>query len=231
MAQICTPNYGNNGYVYTVTTQSELDMITTECTTVNGSIIIGANFTGTFSLPNVRNITSQFWAEGRGISPSISTIASVDLPDLEFLGDLFLESRRIVTNFSAPKLKTARLVTMDHAQSVDLRSLEGAESLDIVGNITSLQLDSLKHVRQRCRICNIDTCNQMITPTTSFDLSLPSLETVGRANFVGGLLRNQQLECSQIVKHHWRWNELFIVAIGHIRKHNQYFLSPVELSE
>lgn len=137
MAQICTPNYGTNGYAYTVTTQSELDMIATECTTVNGSIIIGTNYTGSFSLPNVRNITSQFWMEGRPISLSTSAPASIDIPDLEFLGDgLFLRDLQILTNFSAPKLRTVRLVTMDHAQSVDLRSLEGAESLDIIGNIT-----------------------------------------------------------------------------------------------
>lgn len=68
MAQICTPDDGSWGYAYMVRNQSDLDVIAASCTTINGSLIMGVNYTGPFSLLNV-NITSLFRYEALTETP------------------------------------------------------------------------------------------------------------------------------------------------------------------
>jgi hypothetical protein len=138
VAQICTPDYDDHGRrAYIVNTQSDLDMIAAECTTVNGSISVGTNYTGSFSLPNVRNISNIWWEESRPLASYIPAPTSMDLPDLEVLGyGLYLDGLPTLANFSAPKLKTVYALDMDYVQTVDLRSVEEPRFAGIKGNIT-----------------------------------------------------------------------------------------------
>ncbi|GAD98404.1 conserved hypothetical protein [Paecilomyces variotii No. 5] len=187
-AQTCTPDRGYYGYAYIVNAQSDLDTIASKCTTVNGSVVIGTNYTGSFSLPHVQNLTGEFRWESN-LANTTPAPTSVDLPDLEFVGSsLDLQGLSSLLSFSAPKLKTVGWsVDMDYVRTVNLTSLEQAEYVQIVGNLTGLQLDSLKHVRANCDICNKFGCDQTETSSTSFDLSLPSLQTVGAAMIIGQL--------------------------------------------
>ncbi|RMJ23437.1 hypothetical protein PHISP_05690 [Aspergillus sp. HF37] len=131
MTQMCTPDYG----VYYVNAQSDLDTIAAECTTVNGSIVLGNNYTGSFSLPNVQNITHRIQADYRPYFPAPT---SMDLSDLEFLGDsLSLSYLSTLANLSAPKLKTVGSdIWLGYVQTVNLRSLEEADQIYMCGNIT-----------------------------------------------------------------------------------------------
>ncbi|QSS62859.1 hypothetical protein I7I51_02602 [Histoplasma capsulatum] len=129
MAQICTPDDGSWGYAYMVRNQSDLDVIAASCTTINGSLIMGVNYTGPF---NTRRLLKP---------PYHPAPISVDLPDLEFLGDgPWFGGLSTLTNFSAPNLKrVGHEVRLSSVQSVNLTSLEEAESLQIEGNIGRMQ--------------------------------------------------------------------------------------------
>ncbi|KAL1855060.1 hypothetical protein Plec18170_004474 [Paecilomyces lecythidis] len=190
-AQICNPENGYYGPAYIVNTQHDLDTIASTCTIVNGSVVIGTNYTGSFSLPHVQNITGEIRWQSNIYTNSKPVPTSVDFPDLDALGgSLYLQGLSSLLSFSAPKLNMAGwAVDMDNVRTVNLTSLEEAEYVQIFGNITSLQLDSLKNVRQNLRICNKVNCDQTKTAITSFDLSLPSLQTVGAALVIGQLSR------------------------------------------
>jgi hypothetical protein len=135
MAQTCTPE---DGYRYLVGRQSDLDEITAKCTTVNGSITMTVNYTGSFYLPNIQNITSGLWWSLTEFKNETPKTTSIDLPDLEFLGGS-LEFNDISTlqSFTAPKLETVEwAANIQCTQEVDLRSLVDLEYLTITGNVS-----------------------------------------------------------------------------------------------
>jgi len=94
------------------------------------------NYTGSFYLPNVWNITGLRWDMFNYYTEP--TLLSVDLPDLEYIGgDLSLGGIPALRNVSMPKLKTVRsLVGMDYIYNADLRSLETAMSARFSGNMS-----------------------------------------------------------------------------------------------
>lgn len=139
MAQICTPEYGGDQWhAYIVNSQSDLDAIAANCTTVNGTITMSANYTGGFSLSNIRNITEDirwFQANSSNVPPQIT---SMELPDLEYLGgSLNMFGIPTLTSLIAPKLATVGWsLDIDYVQEVDLRSLVDLEYLGITGNVS-----------------------------------------------------------------------------------------------
>ncbi|CBF85151.1 uncharacterized protein ANIA_01579 [Aspergillus nidulans FGSC A4] len=176
MAQVCTPEslYGYD-HAYKIADQSTLDTIASECTSINGSIYIMSNYTGPFYLPNIRNISGDvhWYADTSYLYDSIS------FPDLEHInGSLDLQAGYNLRNISAPKLNlVGRLVQVDYAHDVDLRSLQHAEYASIFGNLSSLRLDSLQSINRTLKICNKDSCSSSLSPVTSLELYLLSLES------------------------------------------------------
>lgn len=149
MAQVCTPEslYGYD-HAYKIADQSTLDTIASECTSINGSIYILSNYTGSFYLPNIRNISGDvhWYADTSYLYESVDSTArpvtssgsSVSFPDLEHInGSLDLQAGYNLRNISAPKLSlVGRLVQVDYAHDVDLRSLQHAEYASIFGNLS-----------------------------------------------------------------------------------------------
>lgn len=186
VAQVCTP-HGPNGTVYTVASQSSLDLLAKDCTTLNGSLVIANNFTGPFYLPNIQNITGEI---RQNISLSdIASPTSIDLPDLVYGGENIYLYMPTLASVSMPKLKTAQYIQMDYVQRVNLTSLESALFVSIAGNLSSLQLDSLQNVESVLTICNMDECNQNEYPTDAFDISLPSLQSAEALSINGTVAR------------------------------------------
>ncbi|KAL4769863.1 hypothetical protein BDW60DRAFT_218634 [Aspergillus nidulans var. acristatus] len=184
-------------YAYYVANQSNLDTIASECTSINGSILISYNYTGSFYLPSIRNITgdvqwhadstSSYESWGSADRYVTSPVDSISLPDLEHIdGDLKLQHLYDLRNISAPKLSSVgRSVYVDYAYNVDLRSLQGAEYVSIYGNLSSLRLDSLQAVNQTLRICNKDECSSSLSPVSSLELFLLSLKLAGDIDLEG----------------------------------------------
>jgi hypothetical protein len=135
-------------YAYYVANQSTLDIIASECTSINGSIRISNNYTGSFYLPNIRNISGdiQWYADPSNMYEyrhstgrfDTSPVNSISLPDLEHIdGSLDLQYLYDLRNISAPKLSmVGHSVNVDCAYNVDLRSLQHAKYAYIFGNIS-----------------------------------------------------------------------------------------------
>ena len=214
MAQICTPEYGNEGYSYIINNQSDLDEIAAKCTTVNGSIAMSYNYTGAFRLPNIRNITRTIkWLRILRLTEDSPKPTSIDLPDLEFLGgSLYMNGLPTLKSVTAPKLKTVGWnADIDYAEEVDFRSLTESEYFSVMGNVSrcvnetsdnwhkcmvdgevdecSLRLDSLRQVRQRVLICNKEKCSREASPHGCLDVSLPALHDVGHLHLEGRFSR------------------------------------------
>ncbi|EEP75974.1 predicted protein [Uncinocarpus reesii 1704] len=189
VAELCTPTSGDYGRVFYVYSQSDLDTIAAKCTTVDGSIFIGTNYTGSFRLPNVRNITSAFQQEPSFPHKSDPAPTSIDIPDLEYLGGSLIVDFPTVAKLSAPKLKKVHWeLRVQDVATVDFRSLEEARYISVSGNITSLNLDSLRRFGERCKICNKEYCGPTTPPNyPPLDLSLPSLQTMGDLTIEGRL--------------------------------------------
>ncbi|KAL4994175.1 hypothetical protein BDV10DRAFT_177284 [Aspergillus recurvatus] len=198
MAQICTPEslYGYD-YAYFVANQSTLDTIASECTSINGSILVSYNYTGPFYLPNIRNVSGdiQWYADSSHLYDRLdsadryvtSPVSSISLPDLENIdGNLDLQYLYDLRNISAPKLSlVGHSVYVHYAYNVDLRSLQDAESIFIYGNLSSLRLESLQSVHQTLNICNKDECSSSLPPVSSLELFLLSLKSASYIDLEG----------------------------------------------
>ncbi|KAL2859260.1 hypothetical protein BJX68DRAFT_261704 [Aspergillus pseudodeflectus] len=160
MAQVCTPENGYWGYDYVVNTQSEADAIAQSCTTINGSLIMYANYRGAFHLPNVRNMLGSLqWRSllADPYSPDEPSPTTIDVPDLELVrNSVYMGSLPALGSFSAPRLRSVGWsVQLDYAVDVDLRALEEAEYFSYTGNVSALN-PSAKCVKVRASVTRID---------------------------------------------------------------------------
>ncbi|KAI9367648.1 hypothetical protein BJX61DRAFT_527409 [Aspergillus egyptiacus] len=189
MAQVCDLSEVGS-WALTVSSQFELDEMAESCTVINGSLMIGANYTGSFYLPNLRIITGELsWFTNRQdpLNPREPSPTTIDLPDLEHVGnEVAFRTLSSLTKFSAPRLQTVGFsVGLGHAAEVDLRALQEVEYFSYSGNISSLRLDSLREVRRELSICNKEPCERNVVPDKALDLSLPSLEMAGEIDIDG----------------------------------------------
>lgn len=147
---MCTPEPLFDAiYSYRIYNQSALDTLTSECTSINASVAIEYNYTGSFYLPNIQSITGDlsFYPGPRGasgeqlptIEDAISHNESISLPDLETIGGhLQLGFPHYFRNISAPKLSAVEgyYVSIHYAHDVDLRALRSAKKVHINGNLS-----------------------------------------------------------------------------------------------
>ncbi|OJJ08849.1 hypothetical protein ASPVEDRAFT_57821 [Aspergillus versicolor CBS 583.65] len=133
-------------YSYRIYNQSALDTLASECTSINASVAIEYNYTGSFYLPNIQSITGDL-----SLYPdAISHNESISLPDLETIGGrLQLSFPHYFRTISAPKLSAVEgyYVSIQYARDVDLRALRSAKEVNINGNLSSIRLESLEEVR------------------------------------------------------------------------------------
>lgn len=143
-AQVCTPEplYGDI-YSYRIDNQSALDSLARECTSINGSVVIAYNYTGSVYLPNIRSIDGDLaWypdsLDQGSRTEGVKFFDLVSVPDLERLGgELDISSSFYFRNISVPKLSAVDgFVSIHHAHDVDLRSLRKAEQVHIRGNLS-----------------------------------------------------------------------------------------------
>ncbi|OJD14225.1 hypothetical protein AJ78_05411 [Emergomyces pasteurianus Ep9510] len=144
------------------------------------------NYTGSFSLPNIRNISGNIEWE-YDLDYEKPKLSSLNLPDLEYIGSsIQLNGLPTLSILSMPKLKRLEGdMDIDYVQEADFRSLETADSVNFKGNISKLRLDSLREVHEKLQICNMDVCDPDIPPISPLDISLPLLQSVGSVKFKG----------------------------------------------
>ncbi|KAL2797273.1 hypothetical protein BJX66DRAFT_108178 [Aspergillus keveii] len=186
MAQDFSKCSGLGTYYHTIERQADVDaLVETDCSQLNGQIIIKQAYSGPFTFPGLTNMT------GRGIQlEEGSHVTSIDFPDLEALeGSLELNAGPSLAKVSMPKLEEVPGTLFGRFPldvELDFQSLTSVNGLDIIGNFTSLQFESLETVLGVLQVCNSEGCDsEALPPHSTMYISLPALE-VAHAFYVEG---------------------------------------------
>ncbi|KAL3454114.1 hypothetical protein BJX65DRAFT_262829 [Aspergillus insuetus] len=186
-AQIC-PGIGYPG----VASQDDLDTIAHSCTTIDGDFYISHNYTGSFVLSNVTNITGQLkgtdYKYGRALQ-----LTSFELPDLQHVSSLSVRFVPSLEKWSLPQLAYTNelYVTIpSKLENLEFPALTELGTTQIRGNLSSISFDSLKIVRFRLSIGNRYSVDDITLQTrTSMNISLPALENITAFNVYGRVSR------------------------------------------
>lgn len=131
-AQVCLLN----PYYYYVDDPEQVEELSRNCTVLHGWVYVQDNFTGSFNLPRVTNITGVL-SVGNDFP---SGLTDVQLPDLEYVRDFRLSG---VKNASLPRLSVVE-------ESVKIRSpsngryhfpsLITVERISVSGNLSGYRI-------------------------------------------------------------------------------------------
>ncbi|KAL3454194.1 hypothetical protein BJX65DRAFT_85148 [Aspergillus insuetus] len=179
-AQVCdlNPNY------YYIDRPEQLEELSRNCTTLHGWLYTQDNFTGSFALPRVTNITGALTLNGR-VTPGLTNI---ELPDLEFAYDLRLYG---VQNVSLPRLSEVELGLEISSRSdgiYNFPSLISADRISLSGNLSSVSFEALRNastisIENRAS----DYYYHRNLTSTVVDISFPVLERVGDTHLRGNI--------------------------------------------
>jgi hypothetical protein len=121
-----------------VASQDDLDTIAQSCTTIDGSFYISQNYTGSFALNNITNITGEV----RGadlIHRRILQLTSFELPDLEHVSRLSVHFEPSLEKWSLPKLSYANEISVtipSELDSLEFPAPTEVGTTQIRGNLT-----------------------------------------------------------------------------------------------
>jgi hypothetical protein len=130
-AQECGPLFSR------VSRQENLDALANNCTILKG-IEISRDFTGQFILPNITRITFGIVAAGGEYDDPIP-ISSFEMPDLEHVGYIDLETLTRLEKWSAPKLLSVEWISLNvhsHLDRLEFPALRQVEKVRVRGNFT-----------------------------------------------------------------------------------------------
>ncbi|PWY73024.1 hypothetical protein BO70DRAFT_381772 [Aspergillus heteromorphus CBS 117.55] len=187
-AQECT----TSGGLWNFTSQASVDLVTHNCTILNGDVTVSPSYSGSLTLNNITNITGEiYYYQNQTVD-----LTSVDLPDLLYAGAVDIENTPSLTRLSAPKVTevpdgvmvviianssalvefefpelvdTNGVILFANISSVDLTSLESTQFVSMAGTGDGIALDfpSLREVGML----------DLVLSFSSF--SAPLLETIG----------------------------------------------------
>ncbi|KAL4969434.1 uncharacterized protein BDV14DRAFT_165935 [Aspergillus stella-maris] len=168
-ARDCRPDDAS----YDIHSQDQLDELSNDCTTINGGIRILNNYTGSFVLNNVVNITSLRAEDPTDDNDNPnSELTSIELPDLQYVNRLLDIQTRPVTRLSLPRLRSVNEslhVAIRDEGEVRLPALSEAGDITVEGNITRVHLDTLETA------ANLRFTSPFTTGLDSMTVELPPL--------------------------------------------------------
>jgi hypothetical protein len=130
-AQVCDLD----PFDYYVRNPEELEELSKNCSTIQAWLYAHESFTGSFSLPGIKNITGGLIV-GKPYAP-LSGITDILLPDLEYVRDFRAYG---VENISLPRLSTAlhwlEILSPSNGR-YNLPSLERVENIWVSGNLST----------------------------------------------------------------------------------------------
>ncbi|KAJ5464082.1 hypothetical protein N7475_007217 [Penicillium sp. IBT 31633x] len=179
-AQVCLLN----PYYYYVDDPEQVEELSRNCTVLHGWVYVQDNFTGSFNLPRVTNITGVL-SVGNDFP---SGLTDVQLPDLEYVRDFRLSG---VKNASLPRLIDNRasseyLLRNLTATVVDISFpvVERVGAIHLLGNISSFSAPELTTIATSTDFSSAMIWFEPFEPGLSVDL--PKLAFVnGSVEFVG----------------------------------------------
>ncbi|KAL4927870.1 uncharacterized protein BDV17DRAFT_113464 [Aspergillus undulatus] len=196
---------------YTARNQSEINSITEFCTEIAGELGL-VDWSGPLTLPNVTRI--------RSVTVYSGDISSVDLPDLEYLGnDLILTNLPSLSRVSLPKLESIDGLFVDlvgDAPELQFPKLENVSSLHLRGNFSEQSFDALRNVEKELDICNAASCGfySRMDAFTSMSLSFPVLERVGSLVVGGNVSQLSTPEITSFTCNDCDWAALHLKLYG-----------------
>lgn len=200
MAQICQPTLLSQDE-WTIHSQSQLDIISEQCTTLVGNVEIASNYTGPFTVSGVSNITGVLSAANT--IGSRNNISVIELPDVLHLGGISFFSTDTTTIYipNAAKIGTISL-TRVNATSFSAPLLQSAVDINLDGGFTEyvspplnendltvcrLDLGQLTTVTSELNICSQPGCAP--TPCPPLRVNLPALQRASGMQVVGTIAR------------------------------------------
>ncbi|KAL4965010.1 uncharacterized protein BDV14DRAFT_173562 [Aspergillus stella-maris] len=178
--EVCRGNYTLDGAWY-----ADTDYL--DCTTIDGNIALGENWSGDdLSLPNAINITGTITIRDLGPSGRCchSWMGGISAPALEHLGALVVDDTQ-TGSVTMPRLKTVGTISIvlpDQGWvNFTFPALEEADEIYIGNRFDSVNLDSLRKVANRLVIEN-DAVS--LYPSTA-PVSISSLESAGALRLEG----------------------------------------------
>ncbi|OQE92449.1 hypothetical protein PENNAL_c0007G08814 [Penicillium nalgiovense] len=180
-AQVCLLNPYR---YYVVDGPEQVEELSRNCTVLDGWVYVQDNFTGSFNLPRVTNITGVL-SIGNYLP---SGLTDVQLPDLEYVRDFRLSG---VKNASLPRLSVVEDSVKIRSPSngrYHFPSLTAVERISVSGNLSrkSVTFEALRNASS----ISIDNRASRILrnlTTTVVDISFPVLERVGATHIVGNI--------------------------------------------
>ncbi|KAL4798548.1 hypothetical protein BDV19DRAFT_386028 [Aspergillus venezuelensis] len=186
--EVCRGNYTLDGAWY-----ADTDYL--DCTTIDGNISLGENWSGDdVSLPNAVNITGTITIRDLGPSGRCchSWMGDISAPVLQHLGGLVVDDTQ-TGSVTMPKLKTVGAISIvlpDQGWvNFTFPSLEEADEIYIGNRFDSVDLGSLREVANRLVIEN--DAISLATSTAPIDIS--SLKSAGALRLEGKLAKYDNL--------------------------------------
>lgn len=120
----------------TISNQKDVDNILGNCTSIEGTIEIAQNYTGSLLIANITSIDGSIRTNSDSDTYSLT---SIDAPDLTTIVGLYIDTASTLTNVSFPSLSTAQDIFIGPVAGITvefprLRSVYG--DLRLTGNIS-----------------------------------------------------------------------------------------------
>ncbi|OBT54527.1 hypothetical protein VE04_05537 [Pseudogymnoascus sp. 24MN13] len=160
---LAIPCYVDPEYIYesfTVSSQAELNKAVEGCTSIIGILIIGVNYTGSFSLPFITSISEGIRTEYNYTTGNITdSLTSVDAEHLTSIGYLSLTYSPKLAKISFPNLSNVtsgiELEGIGESASIDFPSLKVAPAdLRLSGYIGTINFPILAEVGGTLHVAN-----------------------------------------------------------------------------
>lgn len=126
-SRVCTPE----GSIFDISTQEALDSFTNNCTAANSTVRFGTNYTDSFVLPRITNVTGDI-----EITAS-DRLESIEIPDVEYLSGLWVSEALNLARVSLPKVRYIKNVYLNTSAAdpvLEFPLLERVDSLLLYGN-------------------------------------------------------------------------------------------------
>ncbi|GES63663.1 hypothetical protein ATEIFO6365_0007035000 [Aspergillus terreus] len=194
VAQICQPTLLGQTTQWTIHSQSQLDTISKQCTTLLGNVEIASNYTGPFTVSGVSNITGVLSAANT--IGARNNITVVELPDVLYLGGIsFLGTdTTAISILNATEIGTISL-TGANATSFSAPLLQSAGDINLDGGFPELDLGQLTTVTSELNICSQPGCAPTQGPPLRVDL--PGLQRASGMQIVGTIASLSMPELTQ----------------------------------
>ncbi|KAL2867842.1 uncharacterized protein BJX67DRAFT_352380 [Aspergillus lucknowensis] len=196
---------------YTVTTQAEIDSVTSDCTRIAGELAL-VDWSGPFTLPNITHVESIALYSG--------SITTFELPHLEYYsGNLVLTNVPSLRKVSLPRLEyidVLHIGLVGDTPELHCPMLRNASSVFLRGNFASQSFPSLQNIATKFDICNSINCDNYsyMNASTSMDLSFPDLERVANFKVAGNMSKLSTPSVTAVTCADCHWAALHLKLFG-----------------